>query len=671
MEENAMSETISRRSFLKAASLTAVAALVQACAQPTATPKPAEPTKPAAAAQPTAKPAEPTKPAAAPAAFGESPALAELVKAGKLPTVDKRLPSDPLVEQPVQEIGQYGGTWRRAAIGPSDSWIINSRLSYSAFVRYTIMANEIIPHFCSKWEQNPAASEFTIYLRKGVKWSDGQPYNADDIMYWYNDVLNNKELTASIAAWLRVKDTAVVIEKVDDYTVKWKFADSYGLFIPQLASAVGQGIPDGACAHFMKQYHAKYAKKEDLDKKQAELKLENWWSLYNNRNDWTNVERPHIWPWTIAKAPPDNPVVGERNPYYWVVDTKGNQLPYIDRIRLDNVEKTDVVNLKAISGEIDAQWRHLTWQNYPLFVENAKKGDYRVLKHTSASGSDFLLIPNMNCSDKRIAELMQSKDFRHALSLGIDRKQINEVVYQGMGTPRQASVVPSVKYWKQAHSDAYASYDPKQANAILDKMGLDKKDAEGMRLGKDGQPLSIVIEVANNLIADTPQLVSQQLKAIGIRLTVNIMERNLYSTRGAAKTERQMGAWGQDRSAHALVEPLYWMPTWESQTTCGALYWDWYNTKGKEGVEPPDPVKKVYELYDKCKTAKTDEELTKYSGEIMDINAEEVWFIGTVGLLPAVAVVKNNVRNVPEQAVADWLCLHPGNCMVETWYFKS
>ena len=222
-----------------------------------------------------------------------------------------------------------------------------------------------------------------------------------------------------------------------------------------------------------------------------------------------------------------------------------------------------------------------------------------------------MIIPNMNCEDKPIAELNQNKDFRHALSLALDRKQINEVIYQGMGTPRQASILPSVKYWKQAHSDAYAQYDAKAANDLLDKIGLNQKDAEGYRKLKDGSPLSITWEIATNLNVDVAQMISQQLKAVGVRVTVKPMERNLYSQRGAGKTLRHWGAWGQDRCAHPLVEPLYWMPTNESQTTCGALYWDWYNTGGKEGVEPPEAVKKVYALYDQCKNAKNDDELTR------------------------------------------------------------
>jgi len=599
--------------------------------------------------------------------------LAELVKAGKLPPVEDRLPEDPRVIEVVEEIGQYGGTMRRVATGMSDAWIIDSRLSYAGFTRYTLNADEIIPHLVSKWEQNAEGSEYTMYLRKGVKWSDGTPLTAEGIEYYYNDMLLNKELTPSFPAWLTINSEPVVITKLDDYSFKFKFVGTHGLFMVMLASATGQGMSASMAKHYLKQFHPTYASKEDIDKKLAELKLENWWSLHGNRDDWNNPEMPRVWPWVITAVPTaGNPVVFERNPYYWCVDPEGNQLPYIDRIRMDLIESADMAGLKAISGEIDAQWRHITWSNFPLYIENAEKGGYRVLKHTQANGSETMLLPNQCCEDAGLAELFNNKDFRHALSLAINRAEINEVVYNGMGTPRQCSILPTLKYYKPEHSTAWADYDIKKANELLDGIGLTKKDAEGFRLRKDGTPLSIVIEMTTWVtMQDAVEMICQQWRDIGIRATGNMMERSLYQERGNAKTVRQIGVWGMDRCAHPLVDGIYWMPSNEGQTTVGWCYRDWWLTGGKEGVEPPAEVKKAYELYDQCKGAKTEAELVGYATELMDLNAEQTWFIGTVGLLPAVGIVRNNVRNVPETGVADWNCLHPGNTAPEQWYIKA
>ena len=155
-------------------------------------------------------------------------------------------------------------------------------------------------------------------------------------------------------------------------------------------------------------------------------------SLGQKRN-WQNPEQPHIWPWIPTRVPPDVPIVNERNPYYYKVDPEGNQLPYLDKLQFDVVENADLFNLKAVAGEIDMQFRHILWTNYPLFVENAEQGDYRVFKWSLAEGSNCMLHPNMNHKDPGLRELMQNRDFRIALSLGINRGQINELAYQGFG----------------------------------------------------------------------------------------------------------------------------------------------------------------------------------------------------------------------------------------------
>jgi len=668
---------ISRRDFLKVSVMAVLGAAVQACAKATATP---QPTKPVAAPTATPKPAEPTKPAVVaptatpkPAAkYNEAPALAELVKAGKLPPVEQRLPTEPLVVQCVEEIGKYGGTWRRVAIGPMDVGMIQWRFSYASLLRYTALGEEIVPNVAKKWEVSPDGSEFTFYLRKGMKWSDGKPNTADDWAFWYEDVILNKDLTPAFPTWLKVKGEPVVMSKVDDYTIKFKFTTSNGLFVQQIATA--DGVPLTMYPkHYLSQFHPKYAKKEDLDKKAADAKLENWWSLFWNRQGWQNVDCPRIWPWVLTKVPPDIPAIAERNPYYWMVDTQGNQLPYIDRMRFDVVEKIDMLNVKAVAGEVDCQFRHLSWVYFPLYIENAQKGGYRVMKWSLAEGSNCCLHPNLNHKDAVLRKLMETKEFRQALSLGLNRKEINEIAYQGMGTPRQASVLPQCPYFKPAHAEAYAQYDPKKANQMLDAIGLTAKDEEGMRKRPDGQKLTITIEYAPVFgpWADVVQIVCKQWKEIAIRAIPKEEARELFTQRGQAGTEQDMSIWMMDRCLTPLLQPLFWLPQrGGTPASVAALYWDWYETGGKTGEKPSPEVQKAYDLYDKCKTARSNEELTKSAIELMDLNAEQVWFIGTVGLLPHVGVVKHNFRNVPEKAVSDWLVMTPGNTYIEQYFFK-
>ena len=197
--------------------------------------------------------------------FNEAPVLAELVKQGKLPPVEKRLPDEPAVVEPVEEIGQYGGTWRRAALSPTDTQI-QERLGYEPLVRWARDGKTLIPNLCTSWKIGEGGRVYTFYLRKGVKWSDGEPFTADDIIFWYEDVLLNKELTPTFPKWLTVEGSPAKVEKVDTYTVRFRFPRPYSLFLDYLAGPEGPG-PNlfNYPRHYMRQYHPKYTSKEKLD----------------------------------------------------------------------------------------------------------------------------------------------------------------------------------------------------------------------------------------------------------------------------------------------------------------------------------------------------------------------------------------------------------------------
>ena len=596
--------------------------------------------------------------------------LAELAKQGKLPPVEERLPKEPMVIPVTGEIGQYGGTWHRCAVGPGDAGIINSRLSYECLVRWTPDGKGVIPNVAKGYEISKDATEITFFLREGMRWSDGEPFTAADFLFWYQDVLLNTDLTPTLPKWLRdpAEDQPCTLEKVDDYTIKFKFRSSYGLFIQMLAGPSALG-PTDYPAHYLKQFHPNYVDKEELQEKTKEAGFDNWWELFGNKHSWQNPEHPHIWPWLPKRVPPDVPIVCERNPYYWKVDPEGNQLPYIDKVQFDVVENADLLNLKAVAGEIDMQFRHILWTNYPIFIENAEKGGYRVMKWTLAEGSNFLLRPNHCHLNAAMRALMQNKDFRVALSLGIKRDEINELAYMGFGTPRQASVIPQYPYFKEEHARRWADHDPEQANQILDGIGLTQRDGEGFRLRLDGQPLTIVIEYAPVFgpWRDCVYMISDQWKEIGIRAIQKEEGRTLYTQRGNAG-EWDIGVWTMDRCFTPLIEPEWFMPGF---TRHGAHLWnEYYTTAGKSGEEPQEYVKELWQLYDRIKAA-LPEELFKLADEFFELSSRNIPNIGTVGVLPHVGVVKNNFRNVPEEAISDWLQLTPGNTNVEQYFIKQ
>jgi peptide/nickel transport system substrate-binding protein len=656
--------TLSRRDFVRIGALTGASTLAAACAAPAGTPGAADtPAAPTAAA-----PAEPTAaPAEAPAGAQEAPILAEQVASGALPPLTERLPVEPMVIPVTEEIGQYGGVWHRCAVGPEDAWVAG-RLSYEPLVRWNVAGDGVYPNLAKSFEISEDATQFTFYLREGVRWSDGEPFGADDILSYYEDGLMNESLFPTYPDLLRDPHNAgQSIEKVDDYTVVFTFGSPYGLFVQALAANQGAEMYQWP-KHYVSQFHPNHTPMEDLDPKIKEAGFTNWWELFSNKRNWKNPDFPCLMAWKPVQVPPSVPVVWERNPFYWKVDPEGQQLPYIDSVWLDIVENADLLNMKAVAGEIDCQFRHITWTNYPLFIENAEQGDYRVFRWTLAEGSNFTLLPNYSSPDPVLQELNRTRDFRIALSHGINRDDLNELAYQGFGTARQASVVPECPYYKEEHAQLYTEYDPDKANALLDGIGLTERDAEGFRLRPDGEPLTISIEYAPVFgpWRDCVQMVTEQWQAIGIRAVPKEEDRTLYYQRA---WERDMGVWAMDRCFTPVVLPQWFMP-WAGGQEIAHTWWTWYQTVGEQGEEPPAEVKEQYALFDQIKGA-APAELPALAETLFENAARECWVIGTVGVLPHVGIVKNNFRNVPESAISDILQMTPGNTNVEQYFWKS
>jgi peptide/nickel transport system substrate-binding protein len=654
-----MTAVLSRRAFFRASALVAAGTLASACAAPAATPSgvsgsPAEPT--------VAAPGEPTS------RFREAPPLAEQVQAGALPPVEDRLPADPLVVPVTEEIGQYGGTWHRCAVGPSDCWTAG-RLAYENLIRYTKDGVEIVMNLATNYVANDDGSEYTFYLREGMKWSDGEPFGADDFLFYFQDGLSNTDLSPTFPSDLcdPVNGEPMVLEKVDDYTIKFRFQSPYGLFIKTLASYTGTDMFRWP-AHYLKQFHPTYADAAELDKAIQAANFTNWWELFANRRDWQNLDCPTICIWKPTRVPPDVPVVWERNPYYWKVDPEGNQLPYLDAVEFQIVENADLANLKAIAGEVDMQFRHLLLANYPLFVDNAEQGDYRVMQWKDGWGPNCHLYFNFNHKNPDLHALFNNRDFRIALSLGIKREDINQLIYMGMGRPMQATATPDCPYSKEEYITRWTEHDPDTANAMLDEIGLADRDGEGFRLLPSGEPLSIVVEyaVVFGPWRDVITMVAEHWKDLGLRIITKEEDRSLYQQRTLAG-EHDMTCWGMGGAYNPLLGPSWWWPN----NQMAPEWWRWNASKGKEGEEPPEEVKLQYALYEQIKGASTSEDLDKYAQQFVDNHSEQLWLIGTVGFVPMPVVVKNNFRNVPDVAIGDDRAKSPGCTNIEQYFIKQ
>ena len=605
-----------------------------------------------------------------PSEFGEAPMLKEMVDAGSLPPVAERLPvrEDLLVIKPVHEIGKYGGTWRRGFTGPGDGQNGHRVAGGDRFVFWD--ADEfpkVVPNLAKGWEISEDGTQITLFLREGVKWSDGQPFTANDAMFWYEHMYQNTELVPVRSAFFNL-DEGAKLEMVDDYTLKFSFPFANSLFLEVLGSSVnvfgGHAIMGNtamggyAPAHYMQQFHPDFVDKAALDELVAKEGFDNWVNLFKDKNTWQrNPDLPTLTPWkTVNPITTDNWVL-ERNPYYYGVDTEGNQLPYIDRISMTLAENLEVLNLRAIAGEFDYQSRHISLANLPVLLENAEKGNYTVHLDPAQHGADAGLQVNLSYeADPEIAKLLHTTDFRRALSLAINRNKINEIIFLGIGKPGSAVVAESSPFnpgpeYRELWAPTAGDFE--QANQMLDALGLTNKDPEGYRLRSDNGE-SIIIEIpsipAFIQFTQIGEMIKEDWAQIGIFANVVEQERTLVEQRRAAN-ELQIFFWQNDGTDELYLYPYHAVPVADTSGT-GPAIGNWYASGGTAGIEPTDPkVKEVLDLFSQGLKG-TPEERIALGKQIWSIITDEVWTIGTVGQSGAfmgVRIVKNNMGNIPSR----------------------
>jgi peptide/nickel transport system substrate-binding protein len=628
---------------------------------------------------PAAKPA-PAKPAAPAMKYHEAPELAALVKAGKLPPVEKRLPDNPMVVA-ADEIGTYGGVWRRGFLGPSDFNGVN-RVIYDVLVRFAPDGANTEMKLAESVTPSADFKTWTVKLRKGMKWSDGSPFTTDDIMYWYQDVLQNKDLVPAVPSWMKNKDGSLVrVQKIDALSVRWTFMEPNTNFLIELTTKDygDRQYPVFQPSRYMKRFHAKYAKKEDLDKMAAEAKFKTWVELYaNKQSPMDNPERPGMAAWIASNRISDQIFILKRNPYYIAVDKAGNQLPYLNEVQIKFFADAQALNLAAIAGELDEQERHINLLNYPVLKENEQKqGKYKIFLWSSPGGHDAGVVFNQTYTkDPELGKLFANKDFRVAMSLAIDRKQINESAFLGTGEPRQGVPKKGHPYYPgDEYAFKYTKQDLAEANRLLDSIGLSKKDSEGFRLFPSGKRVLIELSVVEVFgpYRDIGTLVTKDFEKVGVKVNMQIRERALHFQMRQAN-DLQAELWNQDTAGFPFTgstkydfrKDLY------GNLTYGPLWKQWYDTSGKEGVEPPPSAKRVIELQDASKAASPAQKV-EIAKEIFRIWVDNMYEIGTVGLTATdqgVAVVNAKLHNVPVNLTKDWPLRTPGNGRPEVWFFK-
>jgi peptide/nickel transport system substrate-binding protein len=653
-------------------SFLALSLLLAGCG-PTATPTAAATSKPQAT--------NTTAPTAEVITYKQAPILDAQVNSGDLPPVVERLPENPLVEE-AESIGTYGGTWRRGFLGPSDynNYI---RIVADSLLVFSPDGTKVLPKIAESYESSADFTTWTLYLRKGGKWSDGSSFTADDIMFWYEDILQNKDLMPSIPSWMKNSDGSTVkVTKVDDYTVTWTYLGANTTWPLEMANKDNgdRAYPAFLPAAYMKQFHAKYADAAALEKMVGDAGFKTWTELFAmKKNQAENPDRPGTAAWIPTTAVGKEVMVMKRNPYYMGVDTEGNQLPYIDEVRMIYFADAASLNVAAIAGEFDEQERQINLMNYPVFKEEELKGKYKVYTWASFGGGDADISFNQTyIKDTDLGALMQNKDFRIAMSYAIDRGAIKESAFMGLGEARQPVPAPNHPFYPgDEYAYKFTEYDTAKANELLDGIGLDKKNADGIRLYPGtNKPVQIEISVvpAFGPWPDVAQLIAADWNKVGVQAIVQVRERALHFQMRSSN-DLQTEIWNQDTTGF----PFTGNPKLDPRTmlaggiTVWPLFNTWYNTGGTDGLEPSADAKKIVELIDKARTVGGAEQAA-VAQELFKLWVDNCYEIGTIGLTPmvqGVVVVSNNMMNVPTALGNDWPLRTPGNGMPETWYFKA
>ncbi len=602
--------------------------------------------------------------------FKESPVLAALVKAGKLPSVDQRLPREPMVLKPVDSLGKYGGQYRTIYKDAADSlgYLRNSVESLLYFRNRN--GSDVAPNVAKSFEMSADGKVITFTLREGMRWSDGTPFTADDVMFWYNDIILNAELTPSKPRSLMTGTDFVKVEKLGTYSFRMIFSKPHGLILQYLAGANGDGA-FFAPKHYLSRFHPNYVDKDKIAAMVKEAKFENWVQLFNNKAGyWTNPDVPVVTAWYLTSVPPSTRLVAARNPYYFKVDPDGAQLPYIDECVYDMVNNNDVILLKTVNGELDAQYRHVNFlANYTLFKTNEAKGNYKVLLWSGDRSSDVCFFPNVLSKDPVLKQLFNNVKFKQALSIAIDRDEINQTFYSGLGTPRQLTPSSLDATYDESVAKMYTAYDPERAKRMLDEIGLTKKDAQGFRLRSDNnEPITFIPEAATAwpLHAQESEVVKTYWEKVGIKCVVKPIDRALWNNKSVAN-DFHMVVFTAPNTA--------FLNNWWSFPHGGSHfappYGQWYESGGAQGEKPSGKILEAMTLWDKIIVTLDEAQQIAMMKQILKMGVEELWGIGLVGEVPEPVVRKNNVGNVPEKLASSTALFSPRNAWPEQFYFKN
>lgn len=597
--------------------------------------------------------------------YNEAPMLAAMVASGDLPPVEERLPVEPAVRDMVEGVGNYGGTMSVLAINNAGWGADMDPTGYgSSAFRVSADGVGLEPNIALSLDINDDGTEALLTLREGVKYSDGDELTTEDIRFTIQDMHRNP----NVSTWVGSANFPE-LEIIDDYRIRLIRPTGIAGFKLEAASWVGGSMNLYSPSHYLKQFHIDY--NEDADELAQENGFDNWYEYFNSQAAWaprTNLDYPDLTAWVQSRRTP-NAIEYTRNPYYWAVDTAGNQLPYIDRIQIAIVDQ-EVYQLRVVSGDIDVAYSATSLSNISLYRQNEDSGDYTTILWPSTQSGTLTIDGNHLHHDPAKAAYMNEADFHVALSHAIDRDEINEVMYFGLGTPRALVPIPSVSFYEPEWEMLHATYDPEMANELLDELGLTSRNSDGFRTTSDGTEVSVILEYHLATVTPAMELIKEYWESVGVKTTISlgdgveIEERMLagefdyvFDFWPQPGDERTLygSAWVWDNSGYRD----YWrylnsMEPYIEEENGGSLPNGWQRMRPEssewvpEGQEPPEwfvdwhILRATFGQY----TPGT-AEYEEAGKQMWGVFADRLMGTGLVGLVPQPTIVKNNVGNFP------------------------
>lgn len=581
--------------------------------------------------------------------------LRPLLEQGKLPHLAQRLPKVPRIVNVTamgREPGRHGGVIRSLIGGPRDI----SFMTISGYARLVGYDEKLELH-ADILESFETIEDrvFTFRIRDGHKWSDGSPLTPEDFRYCWEDVqLNEKLSPGGVSSYLMVDGKPPRFEIVDPFTVRYSWEAPNPDFLPQLAAA--QAISMTMPAAYLKQFHKSYQDEDRLKELIKKAKVKKWTQLHikmARQYRPENPDLPTLDPWRNNTQPPAEQFVFDRNPYFHQMDENGRQLPYIDQFLL-NVSSSSIIPAKAGAGESDLQGTRIDFTDYTFLKDAEKRYPLKVSLWKRTQGSRVALLPNLNYGDPLWRKLLQDVRVRRALSLAIDRREINMAVFFGLAKESADTLLPESPLYREEYAKAWIAHDPDRADALLDEAGLSARDSDGLRLLPDGREAKIVVETSgeSTLETDVLELVTDYWRKVGLGLFIRTSQRDIFRSR-AIGGEIMMAVWsGIDNGiATADMNPAQLAPTADDQ-----LQWPvWgmhYQSRGESGSAPD--LAEAAELVNQLKRWRHSAEMAERADawhKMLKIYTDQVFSIGLVNAALQPVVRHSRLRNVPEKGL--------------------